>query len=153
MKRKVLIVLAVLALIGLYARGTFDHLLYNVGLNAHECARNGFGATFCGHELDEYRAKIERVKQEGEAAQAKIKEESARRENEAQAEAQRIKEASEASAAVEHAKEQQALKGKMEGEKAIFEREPEGSVASDLAKDEYEYARAQLQQLEVRGGG
>src|ERR1039458_10392858 len=68
MKRKVLIVLAVLALIGLYARGTFDHLLYNVGLNAHECARNGFGATFCGHELDEYRAKIERVKQEGEAA-------------------------------------------------------------------------------------
>src|ERR1039458_10445870 len=95
MKRKVLIVLAVLALIGLYARGTFDHLLYNVGLNAHECARNGFGATFCGHELDEYRAKIERVKQEGEAAQAKIKEEIARRENEAQAEAQRIKAASE----------------------------------------------------------
>jgi hypothetical protein len=42
----------------LWFAGTFDHLLVNVGLNAKECGRNGLGATLCGHELDEYRARV-----------------------------------------------------------------------------------------------
>jgi hypothetical protein len=37
--------LAVIAIIGLWARGTFDHALVNIGLNAKECARNGFGSS------------------------------------------------------------------------------------------------------------
>ena len=52
--------LAVCLLLGLYLNGNLDRTLYPVGLNFHECARNGFGATFCGSELDEYRARIER---------------------------------------------------------------------------------------------
>jgi hypothetical protein len=57
----------VLALvIGLYLHGTFDRALYGAGLNHHECARNGFGATFCGRELDEYR---ERTRPLTEAAE------------------------------------------------------------------------------------
>jgi hypothetical protein len=50
--------LLIALLIALWSRGTFDHLLVNVGLNAKECARNGFGATFCGDELDRYRRQI-----------------------------------------------------------------------------------------------
>jgi hypothetical protein len=77
-KRKLLIVLAVVALIGMWAGGTFDRALVNVGLNSQECAHNGFGATFCGKELDEYRARIGRVKQEsaqaGEAARRQVEE-------------------------------------------------------------------------------
>lgn len=38
----------------------------------------------------------------------------------------------------------------MAAEKAIYQREPEGSLASDEAKDEYESDRAQLQQLNIR---
>jgi predicted PurR-regulated permease PerM len=46
--------------------------------------------------------------------------------------------------------ERRDLESKMAAEKVIFRREPEGSYASDLARDEYEAARGQLQQLEVR---
>ncbi len=48
------------------------------------------------------------------------------------------------------ATEREGLESKMAAEKAIFEREPDGSEASDLAKDEYESDRAQLQQLNIR---
>jgi Skp family chaperone for outer membrane proteins len=69
---RLLIVVAVLALFAVWRAGTLDHALVNIGLNAKSCARNGFGATFCGSELEEYRARIQRAKTEGEAAQTKI---------------------------------------------------------------------------------
>jgi hypothetical protein len=72
LKRGAFVVLVLLAIGGFYANGNFDRILYNVGLNFHECARNGFGATFCGKELDQYRERISRVKQEGQEARAKI---------------------------------------------------------------------------------
>jgi hypothetical protein len=59
--------------------GTFDHVLVNVGLNAKPCARNGFGAVFCGKELEERRAQQQqseseaaKLKQQGEEASAKM---------------------------------------------------------------------------------
>jgi hypothetical protein len=63
--------------------GRFDRALVNVGLNAKECARNGFGATFCGRELIEYR---EGQKRAGEAV-AKSKRENELAQQKAQAEA------------------------------------------------------------------
>jgi Skp family chaperone for outer membrane proteins len=92
MKRRVLIVLAMLAILGGYFSGSFDHALVNVGLNFKECARNGFGATFCGKELDEYRERIGRVKQENEATQQKIKESSEKAQHESEALQQRASE-------------------------------------------------------------
>jgi hypothetical protein len=57
---RVLAVAVVIVLVVAWRSGTFDHVLYNVGLNAKPCARNGFGATFCGQELTEYRKDLER---------------------------------------------------------------------------------------------
>jgi hypothetical protein len=74
MKRRVLIVLAVVVLAAVYFSGSVDHALYNVGLNFHECAHNRSGATLCGSELDEYRARVERTKRRTEAAQEKLSE-------------------------------------------------------------------------------
>jgi hypothetical protein len=139
-------VVVVLVLAGLYVHGSFDRVLYPVGLNAHECARNGFGATFCGKELDEYRAKVKAVATGLEESKRNLQatEEQSRRE-------QQERESKEAEEKTQtQAKERHELESKMAAEKAIFEREPEGSVASDEAKDEYEYDRAALQQLEVR---
>jgi len=67
--RSILIVVAVVALIGFYLHGTFDRVLYGVGLNFNECARNGFGATFCGKELDEYRERVQGVQERLRALQ------------------------------------------------------------------------------------
>lgn len=53
------IIIAALAI--LYFTGHLDRPLYTVGLNYHECARNGLGATFCGKELDEYRARVQGI--------------------------------------------------------------------------------------------
>lgn len=73
--RRLAIVVAVIAVIGLWQAGAFDHALVNVGLNAKECARNGFGATFCGQELTEYRERLNLVKSESEATEHKANEE------------------------------------------------------------------------------
>jgi hypothetical protein len=56
---KALIITAVILLV-LFAwtRGTFDNFLWKVGLNYNECATNGFGATFCGDALKEYKVRI-----------------------------------------------------------------------------------------------
>src|ERR1700722_17206571 len=70
---RLLLVVAVLVLFAMWRAGTFDHALVNVGLNAKSCARNGFGATFWGSELEEYRAHIQRSRTEGEAAESKIR--------------------------------------------------------------------------------
>jgi hypothetical protein len=71
-----LVVLALVVLGALYARGTFDRVLVNVGLNAKECGRNGFGATFCGQELVEYRERIAKGEREGKETGEKIERES-----------------------------------------------------------------------------
>jgi hypothetical protein len=69
---RLLIVIAALVLIAAWRAGSYDHVLVNVGLNAKPCARNGFGATFCGSELEEYRAHVRRAREAGEAAESKI---------------------------------------------------------------------------------
>jgi ribosomal protein L12E/L44/L45/RPP1/RPP2 len=136
------IVVALLLFAG-WRAGTFDRVLSNVGLQAHECRRNGLGATFCGKELDEYRERISRIKQAGVEAT-----------KQAEATSKENREKSEFDAAWEkgkaEARERQTLESKLKEEKAIVEREPEGSVANGLARMEYESARAQLQQLRIR---
>jgi hypothetical protein len=42
---------AVAVVLGLWRLGTFDHALVDWGLNAKDCARNDFGAVYCGAEL------------------------------------------------------------------------------------------------------
>jgi hypothetical protein len=57
--RTAAIAAAVLLVLGLvWNTGAFDHALVNVGLNRHDCFRNGFGATFCGDEVAEFRRKL-----------------------------------------------------------------------------------------------
>jgi uncharacterized membrane protein YhiD involved in acid resistance len=139
----ILVALGVAALVGFYVHGSFDRLLSGIGLNFHECARNGFGATFCGNELDRYRERIgrakeatERVKANLEESERKSREEAAARERSADTEARERR-----------TQQINSLREKMAREKRIVESEPEGSVASDLARGEYEGARAELQQL------
>jgi hypothetical protein len=76
------VVIALAVVFTAWRGGTFDRALVNVGLNAKECARNDFGATFCGRELTEYRARQRHAsqeaakgKQEAEAARKKEREE------------------------------------------------------------------------------
>jgi hypothetical protein len=50
-------VIAAVLVIGagaLWNHGTFDDVLYHVHLNAKTCAKNAFGATFCGDDLKQY---------------------------------------------------------------------------------------------------
>lgn len=132
--RGALIVAVVLALGGLYFSGRLDHLLYNLGLNYHECARNGLGAVFCGSELTEYRERIAKAKQESEAAERKI--------SEASAEARQKEEAAERQEAQERADRRAALEAQVTPQKkAEASATPEGSPA----RVEYESARMQLQ--------
>jgi hypothetical protein len=99
--RRGMLFLLLVAFAGFYFTGHLDRLLYPVGLNFHECKRNGLGATFCGTELDEYREKVaqpiqrtsenlKRLQQEGEERAERAK---AAREAEA---GQRQREAEEA---------------------------------------------------------
>lgn len=145
MRRRTLILagLAIAVLIGFYIHGSFDRALSGIGLNLHRCARNGLGATFCNKELTEYEERVERAKRAGEEAKTHIEgiEQKAKEE-------QHAGEQTRAAEAVERRTEQEhELARKMEREKAIIVAEPEGSYASDLAKDELEADRAQAQQL------
>lgn len=55
----VIAIVAVTLLLGTaWSKGTFDNFLWHVGLNAHPCATNGFGATFCGDDLERYNQRI-----------------------------------------------------------------------------------------------
>ena len=151
-KRKgitIVVGVAIAALLGLYFTGSLDRPLYSVGLNFHECARNGFGATFCGKELDEYRARIERVKE----SVTHTKENLETREREAGAKAREAAHESEQQQQLEAAerrnKEMRQLIAKMTEERHIYESEPESSIAGATAKGTYEADRAQLQQLQV----
>jgi hypothetical protein len=73
---KVAIVVWVLG--AFWYQGTFDHALVNVGLNSKECGRNGFGATLCGKELDEYRSRLGTVEREATRASEAAEEEARR---------------------------------------------------------------------------
>jgi Skp family chaperone for outer membrane proteins len=71
----VLATAVLVVLVYFYAFGAFDRQLSGIGLNVHECARNGLGQTYCGKELDEVRARISSIKQSSEEADSKAKEE------------------------------------------------------------------------------
>ena len=147
-KRKGILIgvgVAVAILLGLVLQRQSERTLYPVGLNFHECARNGFGATFCGNELDEYRAKFQRVKETTEHAKVSLEEteRKSRQENSEREQQQQLE------AAERRNKEMRQLIAKMNEEKRIYESEPETSVAAATAKGTYEADRAQLQQLQV----
>lgn len=48
-------------LFGLYMNGNLDHTLFPLHMNKNECARNGYGAVFCGDELTQYRQNLDSV--------------------------------------------------------------------------------------------
>jgi hypothetical protein len=56
--RALIVAAFVLLAVFAYTQGTFDNFLWKVGLNYNECATNGFGATFCGDSLKEYKVRI-----------------------------------------------------------------------------------------------
>jgi hypothetical protein len=61
-RRKRIIVgllLAVLALLGLWISGRMDPMLAQAGLNYHDCFKNAFGATFCGDAAMKYQAGVQ----------------------------------------------------------------------------------------------
>jgi hypothetical protein len=109
---RILIILVLLVLFAGWRSGTFDHALYNVGLNAKPCARNGFGATFCGQELTEYRERLARGKEEGEAAAQKAKQEG-------EAASRKIEEASEKAKRESETLEQHASEAQHRSEEAL----------------------------------
>lgn len=47
-----------------YLSGSMDKTLEPIGLNLNECATNGFGATFCGDDLDRYEERVIRPTRE-----------------------------------------------------------------------------------------
>lgn len=49
----IIALIVVMTFIALWRIGTFDRPLSAIGLNAHNCARNLAGATFCGEQLKE----------------------------------------------------------------------------------------------------
>jgi hypothetical protein len=69
------VAIVIVVLVSLWSRGTFDHLLVNAGLNAKTCARNGFGATLCGKELDVYRDRLQNVEQQAASEREQAEEE------------------------------------------------------------------------------
>lgn len=56
-----LVLVLVVALGGIWSTGAFDKPLSGVGLNAHECITNGFGATFCGDQAEAYKQRVDRL--------------------------------------------------------------------------------------------
>lgn len=70
--RKTILAGVLVVILGLYFSGRLDYVLYPVGLNFHTCARNGFGATFCGADLTAYEARIRGVQQQFQSAQQQI---------------------------------------------------------------------------------
>jgi hypothetical protein len=63
-RRKRIIVgllVAVLALMGLWVSGRMDPFLSHVGLNYHDCVQNAFGATFCGDDAERYQRDVQGV--------------------------------------------------------------------------------------------
>ena len=58
-KKHSLVMLAVvLFVLFAWSRGTFDNFLWRVHLNYTTCGTNGFGATFCGKDLERYQQRL-----------------------------------------------------------------------------------------------
>jgi hypothetical protein len=56
--KAIILTSVVLLLAFAWTRGTFDNFLWRVHLNYTDCAQNGFGATFCGDQLREYKERF-----------------------------------------------------------------------------------------------
>jgi hypothetical protein len=65
---KIAVAVVVLVAVGAYwSTGRMDLALANLGLNATDCAQNGFGAMLCGDQLKAWKKE---VKKEAEQAKA-----------------------------------------------------------------------------------
>jgi hypothetical protein len=53
------LLLAVIALLGLWVSGRMDPALAHIGLNFHDCIQNPFGATYCGDSAIKYEHNIQ----------------------------------------------------------------------------------------------
>jgi hypothetical protein len=60
-KRTLVIVAIVAVVLFAWTRGTFDNFLWRVHLNYTTCGTNGFGATFCGKDLDRYQQRLQKA--------------------------------------------------------------------------------------------
>ncbi len=76
------LLLAVLALVGLWSTGRMDPWLSGIGLNKNTCYKNGFGATFCGDDATAYQRQLDQIglgsaesstSHEANAAQANVR--------------------------------------------------------------------------------
>jgi hypothetical protein len=70
--RKGLLIAVVVIVGALYFTGRMDHALYPLGLNFTTCARNGFGATFCGSELTAYQARFQDIQRQEQSTMRTI---------------------------------------------------------------------------------
>lgn len=62
--KRTIAAVVVVIVAALYFTGRLDYLLYPMHLNFHTCARNGFGATFCGSDLTAYENHIRSVQRQ-----------------------------------------------------------------------------------------
>lgn len=67
--KRIALAVVVGAVLALYLLGRLDYALYPVGLNFHDCARNGLGATFCGSDLTQYEQRWQGVQEQIQQAQ------------------------------------------------------------------------------------
>ena len=126
-------------LVYFYAFGTFDKPLSSIGLNVHECARNGLGQTFCGQlnltntgrKLNGSNRNLSRLR--------KRPNENRRKPNRKRAKKKRRRRRTNAA----------NLNPRWPLRRQSFRENPKAHAA-DLARDEYESDRAQLQQLGIR---
>jgi len=58
-KKAIVIVAIFCVLLFAWTRGTFDNFLWRVHLNYTTCGTNGFGATFCGKDLERYQQRLQ----------------------------------------------------------------------------------------------
>jgi hypothetical protein len=88
----VLVTSILVVLLYFYGFGAFDKQLAGIGLNTHECARNGLGQTFCGKELTEARERQQRFKESSEKEETELKESEAKAKEESEREQQKLSE-------------------------------------------------------------
>jgi hypothetical protein len=74
--------------IALYLTGRLDYTLYPLGLNFHQCARNGIGATFCGPDLTAYENHLRGVQRQIQQAQQSLTQQEQATQQQAQQQAQ-----------------------------------------------------------------
>ncbi len=109
----VLCVCIVTVLAWLYVAGVFDKPLSSVGLNFHECAKNGLGQTFCGKELDEARTRARHLQEEANTEKENLERENHEREAKLEQQQRRSQEQLEA-----NERREQETQAKLERESA-----------------------------------